>query len=116
MKEKYFWVDVLRVFAIAAVVIVHVSADIITEWSAVPRSCWWIANFYDSLARGAVPLFVMVSGALLLPKAESYRDFFVKRFQRIVIPFIVWTVFYLLWRSEDSGCGRVEGISGHDAL
>jgi len=98
MKEKYFWVDVLRVFAIAAVVIVHVSADIITEWSAVPRSCWWIANFYDSLARGAVPLFVMVRGALLLPKAESYRDFFVKRFQRIVIPFIVWTVFYLLWQ------------------
>ena len=98
MKEKYLWVDVLRVFAIAAVVIVHASADIITEWRAVPWSGWWVANFYDSLARGAVPVFVMLSGALLLPQVESYRDFFRKRLQRILIPFIAWTVFYLLWR------------------
>lgn len=98
MKEKYFWVDVLRVFAIAAVVIVHVSADIVTEWSSVSRNGWWAANFYDSLARGAVPIFVMLSGALLLPQVESYRDFFRKRLQRILIPFVAWTVFYLLWR------------------
>ena len=98
MKEKYFWVEVLRVFAIAAVVIIHVSADIITEWRSVPRSAWWAANLYDSLARGAVPVFVMLSGALLLPRVESYRDFFRKRLQRIFIPFIAWTVFYLLWR------------------
>lgn len=98
MKEKYFWVDVLRVFAIAAVVMVHVSADIITEWSSTARSGWWAANFYDSLARGAVPVFVMISGALLLSQTESYRDFFRKRLQRILIPFVAWTVFYLLWR------------------
>jgi len=98
MKEKYFWVDALRVFAIASVVAVHVSADIITEWSSMPRSWWWAANFYDSLARGAVPIFVMLSGALLLPQVESYRDFFGKRFQRIFIPFVAWTVFYLFWR------------------
>ena len=98
MKEKYLWVDVLRVFAIVAVVIVHVSADIVTEWRSVPWSGWWVANFYDSLARGAVPVFVMLSGALLLPQVESYRDFFRKRFQRIFIPFIAWSVFYLLWR------------------
>jgi surface polysaccharide O-acyltransferase-like enzyme len=97
-KEQYLWVDVLRVFAIAAVVIVHVAADIITEWRSVPRSAWWAANFYDSLSRGAVPLFVMISGALLLPRAESYRDFFRKRLKRILIPFVAWTVFYLLWQ------------------
>ncbi|MEI8345618.1 MAG: acyltransferase family protein [Candidatus Omnitrophota bacterium] len=112
MKEKYFWVDILRVFAIGAVVLVHVSADIITEWSAVPRSWWWAANFYDSLARGAVPLFVMVSGALLLPKVESYRDFFGRRFQRIFVPFVAWTVFYLLWRKffEEPQMGFAEAL------
>jgi surface polysaccharide O-acyltransferase-like enzyme len=112
MKEKYFWVDVLRVFAIAAVVLVHVSADVITEWSSVPRSWWWAANFYDSLARGAVPIFVMLSGALLLPQAESYRDFFRKRIRRILIPFIAWTVFYLLWRKYlyEPGMGFQEAV------
>ena len=100
MKEKYLWVDVLRVFAIFAVVVVHVSADIITEWSGVSRRGWWVANFYDSLARGGVPIFVMLSGALLLPKTEACRDFFGRRFQRIFVPFIAWTVFYLLWQKH----------------
>jgi surface polysaccharide O-acyltransferase-like enzyme len=67
-KQQYLWVDVLRVFAIAAVVIVHVAADIITEWSSVPRTGWWAANFYDSLMRGAVPIFVMLSGAGFFPE------------------------------------------------
>ncbi len=98
VKEKYFWVDVLRFFAIAAVVSVHVAADIVTEWRSVPLSAWWTANFYDSLARGAVPVFVMLSGALLLPQVESYRVFFRKRLRRILIPFVAWIVFYLLWQ------------------
>jgi len=98
VKEKYFWVDVLRVFAIVSVVIVHVSADIITEWRSVSFGAWWAANLYDSLARGAVPMFVMISGALLLPQVESYRDFFRKRLQRILIPFVAWVAFYLLWQ------------------
>jgi surface polysaccharide O-acyltransferase-like enzyme len=99
-KERFLWADVLRVMAIAAVVIVHVAADIITEWRSVPRNAWWVANFYDSLARGAVPIFVMLSGALLLSQAESYRDFFKKRLRRILVPFIAWVVFYLLWRKH----------------
>ncbi len=97
-KERFLWADVLRVMAIAAVVIVHVAADIITEWRSVPRGAWWAANLYDSLARGAVPIFVMLSGALLLPQAESFRDFFKKRLRRILVPFIAWTAFYLLWQ------------------
>lgn len=112
MKEKYLWVDVLRVLAMAAVVVVHVAADIITEWRAVSPGAWWAANFYDSLTRGAVPVFVMLSGALLLPRVESYRDFFRKRLQRILIPFIAWSVFYLLWRKffQEPSLGLPEAL------
>lgn len=99
-KGPFLWVDVLRFFAIVAVVIIHVSADVVTEWRSVTWSGWWAANFYDTLVRGAVPVFVMVSGALLLPQAEGYRDFFRKRLKRILVPFVAWTVFYLLWRKH----------------
>ncbi len=94
----FFWINYIRAIAAFGVVSVHVAADVITEWGAIPQHHWWIANFYDSLTRGCVPVFIMVSGALLLPVQEEPRDFFRKRFNRVVIPFLVWTVFYLIWK------------------
>jgi len=43
----------------------------------------------------------MVSGALLLnpTKTESLSAFFNKRFSKIAVPFITWSVFYLIWRA-----------------
>ena len=98
LKRDLFWIDFLRAVTMFGVVMIHVAADVITEWGAVPRSWWNAANLYESLARGCVPIFIMISGALLLPKRESYRDFFRKRFNRIAIPFLAWTLLYLLWK------------------
>ena len=39
-----------------------------------------------------VPLFVMLSGALLLGKDEPMKVFFKKRLSRVLIPFLVWSV------------------------
>ena len=99
-SENLFWIDGARALVMFGVVLVHVAADVITEWGRFPGSWWWAANIYDSLARGCVPVFVMLSGALLLPKIESYRDFFLKRFRRILVPFIVWTALYLFWKKQ----------------
>jgi surface polysaccharide O-acyltransferase-like enzyme len=108
-REELFWIHVVRVAAAFGVVVVHVAADVITQWGDIPRDWWWAANVYDSLARGCVPVFIMVSGALLLPVQESYRDFFRKRFNRIFFPFLVWTIFYLIWKKvlflPDMGAG-----------
>jgi len=99
-SENLFWVDIARAAVMFGVVLVHISADVITEWGHFPKGWWWAANVYDSLARGCVPVFIMLSGALLLPKTESYRDFFFKRFRRILLPSVVWTVLYLLWKKQ----------------
>ena len=97
-QENLFWADMVRAFAVFGVIVIHVAADVVTLWGKVPGSWWWAANLYDSLVRGAVPVYIMLSGALLLPKAESFSDFFHKRFTRILIPFVVWTLLYLLWK------------------
>ena len=99
-REDLLWVDLVRVIATWCVILVHVAADVITEWRVIPWDRWWTANFYDSLSRGAVATFVMLSGALLLPKTESYRDFFRKRFGKVLIPFLAWSLFYLLWKQH----------------
>ncbi|OGX13877.1 MAG: hypothetical protein A2351_08415 [Omnitrophica bacterium RIFOXYB12_FULL_50_7] len=99
-KEKLFWFDFLRAAAAFGVILVHVSADVITEWGVFPKSWWWSANIYDSIARGCVPIFIMISGALLLPVQEGIGDFFRKRFYRVAIPFVAWTILYLLWKKH----------------
>lgn len=54
--------------------------------------------FLSSLSYLTAPgigLFFMVSGALLLPVTENTRMFIEKRFTKIAIPTLVWTMFYL---------------------
>jgi surface polysaccharide O-acyltransferase-like enzyme len=97
-SKNLFWVDWVRTLTMFGVIVIHVSSDVITEWGNIPTGWWWTANLYDSLVRGCVPVFIMLSGALLLPVEEGYRDFFRKRFSRIAIPFAAWTLLYLLWK------------------
>jgi surface polysaccharide O-acyltransferase-like enzyme len=62
---------------------------------------WWASDIYNSLARSAVPLFVMLTGALLLQPAkvnEPLKVFFKKRFNRIGLPIIFWGAAYFAWR------------------
>lgn len=85
--------DNLRVLATFAVILVHVSHPLTEQ---IHHQSWWIANLYDSLARFCVPVFLMISGTLLLNKQESIKPFLSKRFMRILIPFLFWNTVYLL--------------------
>jgi surface polysaccharide O-acyltransferase-like enzyme len=60
---------------------------------------WWATNFYDSLVRSSVPIFVMITGALLLRSSDKLHVFFMKRAARIGIPLVFWSVFYMTWNT-----------------
>ena len=90
------WIDLVRVVAVFQVVLVHLSYVIFFK-DELPPSDWAAANFYDSLSRMGVPLFFMVSGFLLLGKSEPVSDFFRKRFVKVGIPALFWSVFYLFF-------------------
>ncbi len=60
---------------------------------------WWAANFYDSLTRSCVPVFLMISGVLLLNKQEDLPAFFKKRFARVLPPLLFWSLFYMAWNT-----------------
>ena len=95
----YEWIDLIRVVAVFQVVLVHLSYVIFFKEEPLSPN-WVAANFYDSFSRMGVPLFFMVSGYLLLGKIESVSDFFRKRFVKVGIPTLFWSVFYLLWSVE----------------
>ena len=61
--------DLLRVCSMFAVVFLHTAADPLRTASGF---LWHFANLASSLATAAVPLFFMLSGALLLSQPQSY--------------------------------------------
>ena len=61
---------------------------------------WFTADVFGAIGYLGVPLFVMLSGALLLNPVKADEPmgvFFKKRFNRIGLPLIFWTVVYFIW-------------------
>ncbi len=87
--------DLLRVAACFLVVMLHTAAARFYTFDQY----WWASNFYDSLSRCSVPVFFMISGALLLTKQESISLFYRKRVVRILPPLIIWSLIYMWWSS-----------------
>lgn len=99
-KNRAVWADNVRVFAIIAVVVVHVSAyGVSIEYGLQCRANgnWWIANFYESVCRCCVPLFVMLTGSFLLPQVTTLGQFLKKRLSRILLPFVFWSIVYIVF-------------------
>ena len=99
-RPRLVWIDLLRVVSIFAVILLHCAAPLLLEFGDGGTPGWWIGNLYDSAVRWSVPVFVMVSGALLLGRAhrERLRDFLSRRFARVAIPFLAWSVLYFEWQ------------------
>lgn len=74
LKERVYYLDVIRVFALFCVVIIHVSA---TFWAPfkteIDSAEWKICNFFDGFAHIGVPLFVMLSGAVTLGRGYTIK-------------------------------------------
>jgi surface polysaccharide O-acyltransferase-like enzyme len=96
------WIDNARVLAVFAVVVCHIAPGLAVASGQSLRSDGWIGNIYESLVRWCVPVFVMISGMLLLDpgKTEPVLVFYRKRASRILIPLLFWTAFFLVWISK----------------
>ena len=102
MRKAAVQVDLIRTLAIIAVIVLHATRDATSFQPEAPFEIWrwWIVDIYQSFSRIGVPLFVMLSGALLLhpSKNEPLRLFFKKRWARIGLPFLFWGAAYFAWR------------------
>lgn len=80
-------------------VLYHVAAPILSETRYASGSLWWTANLAAAAASLCVPLFVMVSGSLLIQEARdlAYGRFYRKRC-KLIFPLIFWTALYILIR------------------
>lgn len=95
-ENKILWPDAIRIISVFFVILIHTSAPVVLSWKQVNAADWMFANIYDSIARVSVPLFVMLSGALLINKNDNLKTFFKKRLKRILLPWIFWGTILLL--------------------
>ncbi len=90
------WLDVVRTVAMLMVIGVHCIDPfyISPTLGAIPEYKFW-ASVYGSLFRPSVPIFVMMTGLLLLPvREQSLGVFYKKRIFRVLFPFLIWSVLY----------------------
>ena len=85
------WVDALRVLACFMVVASHCCDGFVAEFNA-DRQAFVTGVFTGSLMRASVPLFVMMTGVLLLPIPAEMRlgGFYRRRLGRIIPPLVFW--------------------------
>ena len=85
MKFRDVNLDLIRAVAISFVILIHSKGT--------------------NIIYTAVPMFIMLSGALVLPKDENYKTFYKKRLKRILLPFLIWSpIMYLVL----SRTGRID--------
>jgi len=82
-------------------VLLHLSATIVMQPDQPGTVSWHIANLIDAATRWCVPVFVMLSGALLLnaKKHVSPREFWTRRMNRLLPALMFWSAVYLAWRA-----------------
>ncbi|CAN7221074.1 acyltransferase [Knoellia sp. LjRoot47] len=101
------WTSYARVVAIIAVAFIHVAGYTYANPALEGTGTWHVAALLTFSTKWAVPVFVMVSGALLLkpPRDRSPMTFYRRRLSRIGIPLVFWHLVYigiLFYQSEGS--------------
>ena len=97
--NRIVWLDVIRLVAMLMVIGVHCIDPfyISPTMREIPEYTHWAA-VYGSLLRPSVPLFVMMTGLLLLPvKQQPLGTFYKKRIYRVLFPFLIWSVLYSMF-------------------
>ena len=102
-EKRVIWLDWLRVTACFLVMATHSCEPfylggegslILTKADAI-----WV-SILNVIPRAAIALFIFTSSYLQFPLHYSTGEFFKRRAQRILIPFIFWSIVYALVYGE----------------
>lgn len=98
-KEKKVYLEILRIWSLMGVIFCHTSVYgyllFYLNTESVPM--YWLNMIIGCLERACIPVFFMISGALLLPKEESIRDIYKKRVLRTGLILLSISGFYCLY-------------------
>lgn len=94
-RTRYAYLDLLRILA-AFLVIVNHTIGYVFEKLAPTDPIWWVSIVWYYLSKIAVPIFVMVSGACLLPRKDTYPRALGRMF-RVLLVLVIFSYGYYQW-------------------
>lgn len=101
VREYVIGADILRILSGFGVVLIHVTDPFLDypPYEGIGGLQWWLMNILNTAFRFSVPVFIMLSGYLLLhpQRKDTFESFYKKRFLRVGIPFAFWLVIYFFW-------------------
>ncbi|WP_070962920.1 acyltransferase [Vibrio sonorensis] len=121
MNQRELAFDLMRCVAAVAVIAIHVLAPYRQEFGVIPFNEWNTAIAVNGASRWAVPVFILISGALLLndPRPFQLSYYLKRRLFKVLIPFIIWSLFYALFsglsaQGYDSALATKKLMSSHE--
>ncbi len=106
-SNRIVFLDWLRVIACFMVILVHCIEPFYLggpegTYIASKSNALWV-TLINSALRPSVPLFVLASSYLLFPLKTDTPTFFKRRFVRVLMPFLIWTLLYIFIPPVGSG-------------
>ena len=107
-RKRIYEYDWLRTMAVVMVIVTHaVQMDMAEGMVPEGAASYWMTVLYV-FCLSCNLIYVMLSGALLLPyREEKLSDFYLRRLAKVALPMLVYFVFYL-WID-----GELEQIGPH---
>ncbi|WP_097033683.1 acyltransferase [Clostridium tertium] len=95
-SSRIYSFDVLRAISTIAIIAIHVSDGVFLGTGDFSFQ-WWYGIIIQGVVRIALPIFFMLSGALILNgKDEDIISFYKKRVIRVIVPLFVYSAIYLI--------------------
>lgn len=95
-SKRIFYLDNIRFCASFLVILGHSHpeyvADAVTH-NLTTAGIW--ASLFGLMASPSSELFMTISGAILLPVRIPEKEFFKKRFSKVLFPLLIWSLIYL---------------------
>ena len=105
-KPRNIYIDVLRIMATAAVLLIHTAAQ---HWGdeKIPFLTWNVLNIWDAILQWTVPVFIMISGALYLNRSYviSIKKLYSRSIFRVVMACFCWSFIYAIYQVHIEGGG-----------
>ena len=114
-KKRILYLDNIKAFACILVVLQHVAAYGYLYTETGTWNDHWVCNHPENLeryvyniiliaiAKAAVPLFIMVNGALMLDKDITYKTILKKYILRCIKVLLFWNIFMAICTYMDGG-------------
>ena len=96
MNERIVYIDWLRIVAAFMVVIIHTSGMLYMDCPKGPSE-YYLGFWSGELVRSAVPIFFMISGALLLrPGYDASPKKMVRKALKVLALMLIWSFVYAI--------------------